>query len=117
MSKGKAIVDSITTGDVVLVKFGDIWGYRGMKVLEIEEGFIAGFYLDFVDCQVPTETPKKDGYRYTKPNNYNNIWVKDGKNIPVINEWDNKTFKKTRTYETKMIKFVKEKVDNAVIIK
>jgi hypothetical protein len=117
LAEGKVVVETLNTGDVVLVKFQGHFPYRGMKVLEIEDGFIAGFYLDFVDEKIPRDTPEIEGHRYTDQGKWTKIWVKDGDDIPAKYDWDGKTFKKTRTYETKMIKFVKEKVENPVIIK
>ena len=115
-AKGKALVESMDTGQVALVKFNGKFNTRGMKVLEIEEGFIAGFYLDRVIDLVPADTPEKEGYVYTNPSCYTTVRV-DGEWVEGKYEWDGKTFKKTRTYETKYIKFVKEIVETPIIIK
>lgn len=115
-AEGQAIVESLNEGDVAIVKFDGYWGNRGMKVLEIEDGFIAGFYLDRVANQVPGDAPEKEGYEYTKPSKWNAVEV-NGEYVPGKFEWDGKTFIKTRTYESKMTKFVKGKVENPVILK
>ena len=116
-AEGTAIVNTLNPGDVAMVTFGrSIWTTRGMKVLEIEDGFIAGFYLDRKDRLVPADMEEKEGYFYTKPNSWTTVLVNEDR-MAAKYEWDGKTFKKTRTYETKMIKFVKSKVENPVINK
>jgi hypothetical protein len=118
--QGEEFTSQMKEGDVWLVKFNDIWNDRGIQVLEIEPDEISGFYLDRVTKEVLSDTPEKPGYLYTKPNSIT-IWPKDGSGYAGIKqgklEWDGKTFIKTRTYETKMTKFLKRKVDNPVIKK
>lgn len=116
-AEGEALVKSLNVGDVAMVKFGDSWwGNRGMKVLEIEDGFIAGFYLDRETTTVPGDAPEKEGYVYSKPTKWSSVRV-NGEYVPGKLEWDGKTFIKTRTYESKMIKFVKSKINNPIIKK
>lgn len=118
--KGENLVKSLKIGDVVMVKFNCVWNYRPLQVLEIEDSFIAGFYLDPVDKEVPNGTLEKPGYRYTKEGSVN-IWPKDGSGYAGIVkgklEWDGKTMKKTRSYVSKDTKFIKEKIENPVIKK
>jgi hypothetical protein len=116
--EGKALVDSLNIGDVVMVKFDrSWWPTRPLQIMEIENGFVAGFYLDPVDQRVIADTPEKEGYRYTKPSKYISVNVGDNKWVDGKLEWDGKTMKKTRSYVSKDIKFVKEKIENPVIVK
>ena len=115
-AQGKAFQQDMKVGDVWMVKFGDVWGERGIQVLEIEPGSISGFYLDHKDKLIPATSPRKEGYFYTRETNWQNVkvgteWVK------AVSEWDGKTFIKTRSYETKMAKFLKRKIENAIIVK
>ena len=114
--EGKEMADSLNIGDVVIVKFNSAWNCRPLQVLEIDNGSIAGFYLDREDQIVIADAPEKEGYVYTKPSKY--TWVKvDGEYVDGKFEWDGKTMKKTRSYVTKDMKFIKSKVENPVIKK
>jgi hypothetical protein len=114
--QGNDFAAQMKVGDVWMVKFGGWWSDRGIHVLEIEKGSISGFYLDRAEKRVPFNTPKKEGYFYTKPSKYNSVKVGDNY-VEGMFEWDGKTFIKTRTYETKMTKFLKRKVENPIIKK
>jgi hypothetical protein len=115
--KGDDFIQEMKTGDVWMVKFDDLRRERGILVMEIEPGSISGFYLDCVETEVPTDAPQKEGYLYTRPNNWRKR-IKVGDNwISSVGEWDGKTFKRTRSYETKMAKFLKRKIENPIILK
>jgi hypothetical protein len=113
---GQDFLKNMQVGEVYMVKFGDWWGERGMLVMEIDEASISGFYLDHMDTLVPFDAPKKEGYMYTKPSKYNSVKIGNGY-VDGMFEWDGKTFKRTRTYETKMAKFIKRKIENPVVNK
>jgi len=91
---------------------GDVWiaetsrGQRGIQVMEIEAGSFSGFYLDNDDKRVPRDAEEKEGFIYYP------CW-----GVMEKFEWDGKTFKRTKTYDSKMYKFLVRKVDNAVILK
>ena len=84
--------------------------------LIIDPGSVSGFYLDNDDKRILADSPKKEGYLYTKPNRWQSLKV-GNEWLSAILEWDGKTFKKTRSYETKMAKFLKRKIENAIVIK
>jgi hypothetical protein len=108
MAHGKTLIDSMKVGEVYLVKFGrDMWGTRGILVEEIDKDSISGFYLDRVDHEVPMDAPEKEGYFYSRPIQYRKIKF----------EWEGKTFKRTRTYESKYVKFILNKVEGAIVVK
>jgi hypothetical protein len=115
-AQGKAFQEEMKVGDVWMVKFDDYWRERGILVMEIDPGSISGFYLDNVYKRIPADSPKKEGYLYTKPSKYQGVKVGDVW-IDGMGEWDGKTFKRTRSYETKMAKFLKRKIENPVIKK
>ena len=114
--QGKEFLKNMQIGEVYMVKFSDIWGERGILVMEIDPASISGFYLDHKDKIVPGDASEKEGYMYTKPSKYTSVKV-NGEYVPGKFEWDGKSFIKTRTYETKMAKFIKRKIENPVIIK
>lgn len=113
-AQGEEFKSNMKIGEVYMMEFKRILHReRGILVLEIEDSFLAGFYLDRDDKKVPISAPEKKGYVYSKP-----FFGWDGKkNKEMKFEWDGKTFKKTRTYESKLYKFVKRRIDNPVIIK
>lgn len=115
-AEGKTLADSLNIGDVVIVKFNSVWNCRPLQVLEIDNGSIAGFYLDREDQIVIADAPEKEGYVYTKPSKY--TWVKvNGEYLDGKFEWDGKIMKKTRSYVTKDMKFIQSKVENPIIKK
>jgi hypothetical protein len=119
-NKGKEFVSQMKEGEVWMVKFNGHWNDRGIQVLEIESDSISGFYLDRDTKEVLNDAPEKPGYFYTKPGSIH-IWPKPFTSYDDVKpgklEWDGKTFIKTRTYETKMTKFLKRKVENPMIKK
>lgn len=115
-AQGEDFQKNMKVGDVWMVKFSDLWRERGILIMEIDPGSVSGFYLDHADKRIPADSPQKEGFLYTKPNSWNNVKV--GKEwVPAINEWDGKTFKRTRSYETKMAKFLKRKIENPIVKK
>jgi hypothetical protein len=118
--QGDEFTAQMKEGDVWMVKFNNIWNERGIQVLEIEPEEISGFYLDRDTKEVFNDTPEKPGYYYTKSGSIH-IWPKPFTSYEDVKpgklEWDGKTFIKTRTYETKMTKFLKRKIENPIIKK
>ena len=107
--QGEKIARTLIPGSIVMVEFKNCryWPTRGLLVEEVEDHFVAGFYLDRATSEVRADAPEEEGYTYSKPNEYTKTKQK----------WDGKTFKKTRVYVSKETKFVKEKLENAVIKK
>lgn len=121
IEQGKKFKEEMQIGEVWMVKFGGWWGERGILVFEKEGNSLSGFYLDHDDKTVPGDAPEKEGFFYTKPSKYDTVKVKgkDGKEIyvPGKREWDGKTFIRTKTYESKMYKFVRRKIEKPIIEK
>ena len=115
--RGEEFMKNMKVGDVYLVQWKGHWNIRPIQVLEIEDGYFAGFYLDPVDTEVPADAPEKPGYRYTKPRKE---WSEEArKYLPTgpKREWDGVSCTKTRSYVEKDAKFIKEKLDKIEIKK